>query len=62
MPRNFSELKSGGGQFLCCPPHAEKCGDASPRPPPIDARAHRGVDPVLKVGGRGTNLYIHICM
>ena len=22
----------------------------------------RGVDPVLKVGGRGTNLYIHICM
>ena len=22
----------------------------------------RGVDPVLKVGGRGTNLYIPICM
>ena len=22
----------------------------------------RGVDPVLKVGGQGTNLYIHICI
>ena len=22
----------------------------------------RGVDPVSKVGGRGTNLYIHICI
>ena len=40
MPRNFSELKSGGGQFLCCPLHAEKWGDASPRPPPIDAREY----------------------
>ena len=40
MPRNVSELKSGGGgQFLCCPPTLKNGGDASPRPPPIDARA-----------------------
>ena len=29
----------------------------------IRVMPNRGVDPVLKVGGgRGTNLYIHICM
>ena len=40
MPRNFSELKSGGGQFICCPPTLKSGGgDASPLPPPIDARA-----------------------
>ena len=41
MPRNFSELKSGGGTIPVLSPHAEKWGDASPppRPPPIDARA-----------------------
>ena len=38
MPRNFSELKSGGDNSYAVP-HAEKWGDASPpRPPPIDAR------------------------
>ena len=38
MPRNFSELKSGGGQFLyaSCPPRL-KVGDASP-PSPTDRR------------------------
>ena len=35
MPRNFSELKSGGDNSYAVP-HAEKWGDA--RPPPIDAR------------------------
>ena len=39
MPRNFSELKSGGGGNSYAAPHPEKWGDASPRPPPIDARA-----------------------
>ena len=32
MPRNFSELKSGGGAIPMPSPHAEKWGDASPRP------------------------------
>ena len=39
MPRNFSELKSGGGDNSYAVPHVEKWGEASPRPPPIDARA-----------------------
>ena len=38
MPRNFSELKSGG-TIPMLSPHPEKWGGASPRPPPIDARA-----------------------
>ena len=39
MPRHISELKSvGGGAIPMLSPHAEKWGDASPRPPPIDAR------------------------
>ena len=38
MPRNCSELKSGG-TIPMLSPHPEKWGDASPpRPPPIDAR------------------------
>ena len=43
MPRNFSELKSGG-TIPMLSPHAEKWGDASPppRPPPIDVRARVG--------------------
>ena len=41
MRRNFSELKSvGGGDNSYAVPHPGKWGDASPRPPPIDARAH----------------------
>ena len=43
MPRNFSELKSGG-TIPMLSPHAEKWGDASPRPPPIDARVCIKVD------------------
>ena len=39
MPRNVSELKSGG-TIPMLSPQAEKWGDASPPPvPPIDARA-----------------------
>ena len=38
MPRNFSELKSGGDNSYAVP-HAEKWGERVPRPPPIDARA-----------------------
>ena len=40
MPRNFSELKSGGDNSYAVP-HPEKWGGATrpPRPPPIDARA-----------------------
>ena len=37
MPRNISKLKSGG-TIPMLSPHPEKWGDASPRPPPIDAR------------------------
>ena len=37
MPRNFSELKSGG-TIPMLSPHAEKWGDASLHPPSIDAR------------------------
>ena len=55
MPRNFSELKSGGEQFLCCLPHAEKWGDASPRPPPIDARVNK----YRTTSGR--YLYVSLC-
>ena len=52
MPRNFSELKSGG-VIPMLSPHPDKWGDTSPRPPPIDARdyttilytAHRHVSP-----------------
>ena len=32
MPRNFSELKSGGGQFLCCPPTLKSGGTRPPVP------------------------------
>ena len=39
MPRNFFDLKSGGGQFLCCPPTLKSGGTRPPRPPPIDARS-----------------------
>ena len=40
MPRNVSELKSvGGGNLYAVPPEKWKVGDASPSPPPIDARA-----------------------
>ena len=43
------------------------CEGKRPRSWPDDSRVVvvvvvRGVDPVLKVGGRGTNLYTHICM
>ena len=38
MPRNFSELKSGG-TIPVLSPHAEKWGERVPRPPPIDAGA-----------------------
>ena len=34
----FFWTKKWGGQFLCCPPPWKSGGDASPRPPPIDAR------------------------
>ena len=34
MPRNFSELKSGGGD------NSYVGGTRPPRPPPIDARGH----------------------
>ena len=37
MPRNFSGLKRGG-TIPMLSPHAEKWGDASPRPWPNDAR------------------------
>ena len=41
MPRNFSELKNGGGDNSYAVPHPEKWGggDAS-RPPSIDARVN----------------------
>ena len=39
MPTFFSELKSGG-TIPMLSPHSEKWGDASPRPPPIDAREY----------------------
>ena len=40
MPRNFSELKSGGGTLPMLSTHAEKWGTRPPpRHPPIDARA-----------------------
>ena len=42
MPRNFSELKSGG-TIPMLSPHTEKWGDAYPRPPPIDARVNKDV-------------------
>ena len=42
MPRSFSELKSGGDNSYAVP-HAEKWGDASPLPPPIDARVNSQV-------------------
>ena len=44
MPRNFSELKSGGGTIPMLSPHPEKWGggDACPRPPPIDASVREG--------------------
>ena len=38
MPRNVSELKSGGGQFLCCPPRPEKWGGGRVPPSPTDRR------------------------
>ena len=40
MPRNFSELKSGGGAIPMLSPHPEKWGGGTrpPCPPPIDAR------------------------
>ena len=40
MPRNFFDLKSGGGNSYAVP-HPEKWGGTRPppRPPPIDARA-----------------------
>ena len=53
MPRNFSELKSGGGgQFLCCPPTL-KSGGGGTRPPvptPIDARDHHACCTSLSLG------------
>ena len=40
MPRNVSELKSGGGTIPMMSPHPEMWGGTRPpRPPPIDARA-----------------------
>ena len=43
MPRNFSDLKSGG-TIPMLSPHPEKWGGGGgtrpPRPPPIDARGH----------------------
>ena len=40
MPRNFSELKSGGDNSYAAPPPTLKSGGTRPsRPPPIDARA-----------------------
>ena len=45
MPRNFSELKSGGDNSYAVLPALKSGGggDASPpRPPPIDARDYEG--------------------
>ena len=40
MPRNFSELKSGGGTIPMLSPTLKSGGTRPPpRPPPIDARA-----------------------
>ena len=40
MPRNVSEMKSGGGDNSYAAPRPEKWGGGgTPRPPPIDARA-----------------------
>ena len=36
MPRNYSELKSGGGTIPMLSPHAEKCGG---RVPPVPHRS-----------------------
>ena len=36
MPRNFSELKSGGGTIPMLSPHPNKWGDA---PPPVPHRS-----------------------
>ena len=48
MPRNFSELKSGG-TILMLSSHAEKLGEASPRPPPAPPVPHRST-PVIAGG------------
>ena len=42
MPRNFSEVKSGGDNSYVVPPTLKSVGGTRPppRPPPIDARAH----------------------
>ena len=46
MPRHFSELKSGGGQFLCCPLTLKSEGRIPPVPhrssPAGGAEAGRG--------------------
>ena len=45
MPRNFSELKSGG-TIPMLSPHPEKWrggGASPPRPPPIDARGGKAL-------------------
>ena len=39
MPRNVSELKSGGdNSYATIPPTLKSGGTRPPRPPPIDAR------------------------
>ena len=53
MPRNFSELKSGGGTIPMLSPHAEKWGTRPPRPPPIDTRdaSYKGWAPLHDLVG-----------
>ena len=46
MPRNFSEIKSGGDNSYALP-HPEKWGGGGTRPPPIDARAPARAHPPL---------------
>ena len=51
MPRNLSELKSGGGGTIpMLSPHPEKWGGGTrpPRPPLIDARVSEGTKAVTK--------------
>ena len=56
MPRNFSELKSGGGgDSSYAVPYPEKWGgDESPRPPPIAARVRmESFDVLACISGYG---------
>ena len=49
MPRNFSELKSGGTIPMLSPTLKSGGGDASPRPPPIDARVQACVELIARL-------------